>query len=137
MRIWRSYDLSYLAPNVIFLIFVIFLSYFANFHNFPQKNEKFRVFWLFFVQNIWLDFTKIEASRLTLRETFEIMESAHKNIGEIPVSAIETDCCSKWSPIKPISYALYGIFCVFSMSYFTFLMSYFAILNVIKRTYLV
>ena len=91
----------------------------------------------FFLQNIWLDFTKIEASRLTLRETFEIMESAHKNIGEIPVSAIETDCCSKWSLIKPISYALYGNFCVFSMSYFTFLMSYFAILNVIKRTYLV
>ena len=37
----------------------------------------------------------IEASGLTLCETFKIMESAHKNIGEIPVSAIETDCCSK------------------------------------------
>ena len=32
----------------------------------------------FFLQNILLDFTKIEASGLTLCETFEIMESAHK-----------------------------------------------------------
>ena len=37
----------------------------------------------------------MEASGQTLCETFEIMESAHKNIGEIPVSTIETDYCSK------------------------------------------
>ena len=59
MRIWRSFDLSYLAPNVIFWIFVIFLSYFANFHNFSPKNEKFRVFWLFFFAKYLTRFYKI------------------------------------------------------------------------------
>ena len=111
MRIWRSYDLSYLAPNVIFWIFVIFLSYFAKFQNFCHILQSFRIFpqkmrnskfFGFFCKLFDYIFTKMEASRLTLCETFEIMENAHKKIGEIPVSTIETDYCPLWSLIKPI-----------------------------------
>ena len=57
-----------------------FLSYFCHIllSEFFSKKWEIQSIFKLFLQNIWLDLTKMEAFGLTLCETFEIMDSAHK-----------------------------------------------------------